>query len=147
MKDETSTTAAEINLCLDIDGRTTDDNDMSSSVLAVDGITTPEVKLGRVGNSEHTTSSTSSSSSLDYSSKTTMTNLSPFLIPSHDNVDDSSVNNAYDALLFDCEIADCGLMPRTFWVPASPREGTPQPRCYLEKLALEIFHHHVPSNG
>ena len=139
--DETSATATtEINLHLDIDGRTTFNTDLLSSVLAIDGVTTIGAKRGRVDtNSEHI--------SLDYSSKTTLTNLSSILIPSYnDSAADSSVNNntAYDALLFDCEIADCGMMPRTFWVPASQSQS---PRCYLEKLALEIFHHHVPSNG
>ncbi|KAL7518558.1 hypothetical protein ACHAWX_003372 [Stephanocyclus meneghinianus] len=31
-------------------------------------------------------------------------------------------------------------MPRTFWIPAQGME----PRCFLEKIALQIFHHHVP---
>jgi hypothetical protein len=135
----TAQASTEINLHLDIDGRTTFNTDMSSSVLAVDGITTIGAKRDRVDtNSEH-------KPSLDYSSKTTMTNLSSIPIPPHsDNSDSSVINAAYDALLFDCEIADCGMMPRTFWVPATPSQS---PRCYLEKLALEIFHHHVPSNG
>jgi hypothetical protein len=54
-----------------------------------------------------------------------------------------------DELLYDCEIADCGLMPRTFWVPAQSFE----PRCWLEQMALDVFHHHTgatdydPSNS
>jgi hypothetical protein len=44
-----------------------------------------------------------------------------------------------DDLLFDCEISDCGLMPRTFWVPS---KGF-QPRCSLEQMALDVFRHHV----
>jgi len=70
--------------------------------------------------------------SLDYSSKATMTNISSL---------DYESCEALDDLLFDCEITDCGLLPRTFWVPA-----TAEPRCYLEKMALEIFHHHVPKS-
>ena len=46
-----------------------------------------------------------------------------------------------DDLLFDCEISDSGLMPRTFWVPAEGME----PRCSLEQFALDVFRHHVPS--
>lgn len=42
----------------------------------------------------------------------------------------------YDDLLFDCEIADSGLMPRTFWVPA---EETFEPRCTLEQFARDTF--------
>jgi len=45
-----------------------------------------------------------------------------------------------DDLLLDCEIADLGLLPRTFWI-----SGEAQPRFALEQLALEIFHHHVPA--
>lgn len=44
-----------------------------------------------------------------------------------------------DEILYDCEITDCGLMPRTFWVPS---EGF-EPRCSLEQMALDIFKHHV----
>ena len=47
-----------------------------------------------------------------------------------------------DELLFDCEISDCGLMPRTFWVPS---EGF-EPRCSLERMALDIFQHHVAAD-
>lgn len=52
-----------------------------------------------------------------------------------------------DDLLFDAEIADSGLMPRTFWVPATdPSENDPAVRCSFEQLAMDVFHHHVPSN-
>ena len=44
-----------------------------------------------------------------------------------------------DELLFDCEISDSGLMPRTFWVPS---EGF-EPRCSLERMALDVFRHHT----
>lgn len=33
-------------------------------------------------------------------------------------------------------------MPRTFWMPA---DGT-KPRCALEQMALDVFHHHVPKD-
>jgi hypothetical protein len=54
------------------------------------------------------------------------------------NNSSSSSSSWYDDVLYDCEIADSGLMPRTFWVPA-----TAAPRCTLEQWALDIFHHHV----
>ena len=43
-----------------------------------------------------------------------------------------------DDILMDCEVADCALLPRTFWVPSNGA-----PRCSLEKMALDIFHHHT----
>lgn len=63
---------------------------------------------------------------LDYRCKSTMTSL----VPSFD----------IDDLCFDCEIADCGLMPRTFWMSPSSK-----PRFSLEQMALDVFHHHVPA--
>jgi len=35
------------------------------------------------------------------------------------NDDSTTEEKILDDLLFDCEISDCGLMPRTFWVPAT----------------------------
>ncbi|KAL9182971.1 hypothetical protein ACHAXT_004250 [Thalassiosira profunda] len=69
--------------------------------------------------------------SLDYASKTTQTSLSSL---------DPSLEAAMDALLFDAEITDCGLLPRTFWVPSTGFA----PRTFCEKMALEVFRHHVP---
>lgn len=40
-------------------------------------------------------------------------------------------------LLLDCEIADCSLLPRTFWIGVNET-----PQCALEQLALDVFHHH-----
>jgi hypothetical protein len=45
-------------------------------------------------------------------------------------------------LLLDCEIADCSIMPRTFWVDHSFR-----PRCNLEQMAYDILAHHCPTQG
>ena len=62
----------------------------------------------------------------------------------------------YDELLLDCEIADSGLMPRTFWVPAevpatannhTNADHSFQPRCTLEQMARDIFRHHTASVG
>ena len=68
--------------------------------------------------------------SMDYSSKAAMTNIGQLPI------------SILDDLLFDCEISDSGLMPRTFWVPVDGMK----PRCSLEQFALDVFHHHVPAN-
>ena len=60
---------------------------------------------------------------------------------SSDNSDDglsTSNEELMDELLMDCEIADSGLMPRTFWIPSN---GTP--RFGLEQMALDVFEHHV----
>lgn len=65
---------------------------------------------------------------VDYRAQAVMTNF------------DSLATETFDEVLFDCEISDSGLMPRTFWVPV---EGM-KPRCSLEQFALDIFHHHVP---
>jgi len=51
----------------------------------------------------------------------------------------SSSSALLDDLLFDCEITDCALLPRTFWMPCI----NTKPRCTLEKCALEVFNHHV----
>ena len=67
--------------------------------------------------------------SIDYSSRAVMTTICDLS------------TSTLDDLLFDCEISDSGLMPRTFWVPV---EGM-KPRCSLEQFALDVFHHHVPN--
>jgi hypothetical protein len=69
-------------------------------------------------------------SQIDYNTKTVPTQFS---IPSNFGT------AMLDELLFDCEIADSALMPRTFWVPSSGFK----PRCSLEKMALDVFQHHV----
>jgi len=51
-------------------------------------------------------------------------------------------NPLLDELLYDCEISDCGLMPRTFWVPCQDFG----PRCSMEQMALDVFDHHVKRN-
>lgn len=69
--------------------------------------------------------------SLDYEPKTVMTSLMSANNNTHAHLDD---------LLLDCEIADCALMPRTFWMPTT----TTTPSCALEQMALDVFHRHVP---
>jgi hypothetical protein len=71
---------------------------------------------------------------VDYASKAIMTNLAPPASSSDQH------QTWIDDLLFDCQISDSGLMPRTFWVPAQGMK----PRCHLEQMAHDIFHHHVP---
>lgn len=108
----------EVNFRLDTDGRTSR-RETGEDDIAGEGI-----------------------SQIDYSTKTVPTQFS---IPSNlktaafpDKGDDDSTT-MLDELLFDCEIADSGLMPRTFWIPSSGFK----PRCSLEKMALDVFQHHV----
>ena len=143
---ETSSTM-ELNLRLDGEGRTT--YDPLALLAAAEFKTTSDehdhqdeeesnTKKAKLEEKEHV-NQTSSTTSLDYSSKTTMTNLASHDISSSSSLDN---NNPMNDLLFDCEITDCGLLPRTFWVSATCME----PRCYLEQMALEIFNHHVPDD-
>lgn len=115
------TTTMELSLSLDSDGRTKYDKQKKPDI---------EPNAKRLKASDENEVSPSSIATLDYSSKTIQTNLST-----------SIQEDAMNDLLFDCEIADSGLLPRTFWISAD----NTKPRCYLEKLALEIFQHHVPN--
>ena len=56
---------------------------------------------------------------------------------------DPSTSQLYRELLMDCDIADSGLMPRTFWVPSTLQH----PRCTLEHMAKDIFDFYVRNNG
>ena len=64
---------------------------------------------------------------INYSTRTSQTNIVEFS------------EEVLDNLLFDAEICDCALLPRTFWVNAGD-----EPRCSLEKMALQVFDEHVP---
>jgi hypothetical protein len=52
-------------------------------------------------------------------------------------IDSTNENSVVDDLLLDCEIADCSIMPRTFWIDHSFK-----PRCNLEQMAHDILAHH-----
>mmetsp|Transcript_14680 Transcript_14680/g.31854 ORF Transcript_14680/g.31854 Transcript_14680/m.31854 type:complete len:441 (-) Transcript_14680:723-2045(-) len=108
----------ELNLRLDSDGRTTFD----PSTCLQDGTTS-----AAVGSSDTESTRTCI---VDYSCKTVLSHLA-----SSDGKEDME-----DDLLYDCEIADCGLLPRTFWMPAKGMK----PRCRLEQMAVEVFNQHVP---
>ena len=118
---EGSETTIEFNLRLDADGRTTYPA-AAPSKSKHEG--EPDSKKAKTP-----------PPSLDYSTKTIMTNLSQLS-------GDATTAKQLDELLFDCEITDSGLLPRTFWVSAN---SDTQPRCFLEQMALEVFHKHVPS--
>lgn len=79
---------------------------------------------------------------LDYRSQTVQTTIG-FASSTTDHSSggdkDTAQQSLLDELLFDCEIADSGLMPRTFWMAAQGRS----PACSLEQLALDIFRHHT----
>lgn len=119
-----STTTMELSLRFDGEGRTTYDPALRSQPSKRARMETPPTE----------SEDTSTSSLLDYASKTASTTLSSL---------DPALEKAMDDLLFDCEITDCGLLPRTFWVPAT----SSAPRTFCERLALEVFRHHVPSNN
>ena len=59
--------------------------------------------------------------------------------PPEDSTQTFSAETSLDELLLDCEIADSGLMPRTFWVAAEGQE----PRCSLEQMAIDVFRYHT----
>ena len=155
--DETATTTTEINLLLDGDGRTTYDpalfpphrgrTEAVTTTTANDDDGNPNKRARGADDppgDRPAPSSSSSSSSLDYSSKTALTNLASMAIPSSSPpLPSSQQRDPYDELLFDCEIADCGMMPRTYWVSPDDDDDHP-PRCFLERLALDVFHRHVP---
>ena len=155
--DETATTTTEINLLLDGDGRTTYDpalfpphrgrTEAVTTTTANDDDGNPNKRARGADDppgDRPAPSSSSSSSSLDYSSKTALTNLASMAIPSSSPpLPSSQQRDTYDELLFDCEIADCGMMPRTYWVSPDDDDDHP-PRCFLERLALDVFHRHVP---
>lgn len=86
---------------------------------------------GRTVSAEHKPDGTGNA--IDYSSKAVMSELSS-------PIDITERREIMDDLLFDAEIADCGLLPRTFWMPCEGRKA----QCRLEKMALEVFRHHVP---
>jgi hypothetical protein len=78
---------------------------------------------------------------LDYSTKAIPTTLM-----ADDN--DELTLQLLDKLLLDAEIADCALLPRTFWMSVSNNNNNnSRPRCLLEQLALQIFQHHVGINN
>ena len=62
---------------------------------------------GRTVSAEHKPDGTSNA--IDYSSKAVMSELSS-------PIDITERREIMDDLLFDAEIADCGLLPRTFWM-------------------------------
>jgi hypothetical protein len=71
---------------------------------------------------------------IDYSSKTVSTT---FRLEDKPHI--SGFETIVDELLFDAEISDSGLMPRTFWVPANGFV----PRCSFEQIAFDVFEHHT----
>jgi hypothetical protein len=86
---------------------------------------------------------------MDYSTRTVMTKLR-FVSTKHGDsssqsslVDKDGLHDVVDELLLDAEISDCGLMPRTYWVPAPGSDSSIDPRCSLEQLALDVFRHHA----
>jgi len=106
----------ELQLRLDSNGRTT-------TITNNDNITKSNSNNNNTNNNTVT---------MDYTSKTVST-----ILTNNTNV------KFMDDLYLDCEVADCAILPRTFWVPAKGMK----PRCTLEQCALEIFHHHIDKNN
>jgi len=52
---------------------------------------------------------------LDYSFKVVNTGLAK----DHNATNDTSQERIIDDLIFDCEILDFAILPRTFWIPAT----------------------------
>ncbi len=132
-----SSSEIELNLRLDSNCRTTtsfdnnneQNNNQSSSIqssIEIDySSKTVFTSLLTTTNIPTTTTTTASSTSSSTSSSTTLSeNYNKTLL---------------DDILYDCEITDCALLPRTFWIPCTNFK----PRCILEQCALEIFYHHV----
>lgn len=121
----------------DVSGKMSD-GDMKKSSLDTDQT---KKMNGSAHMKEEEAEKCSSRCGIDYSSKAMMTN---YLADDNDNrsvKDRKKRRKRLDDLLYDCEITDSGLFPRTFWMPA---DGT-KARCALEQMALEIFYHHVPN--
>eukprot|EP00554_Chaetoceros_debilis_P015802 CAMPEP_0194119938 /NCGR_PEP_ID=MMETSP0150-20130528/41352_1 /TAXON_ID=122233 /ORGANISM="Chaetoceros debilis, Strain MM31A-1" /LENGTH=416 /DNA_ID=CAMNT_0038811817 /DNA_START=18 /DNA_END=1264 /DNA_ORIENTATION=- len=92
-----------------------------------------------VSTKEEHTSKERKKTLVDYSSKTQLTRLADGHRSQIFLEDEQKRTQLMDDLLFDCEITDFALLPRTFWMPANGM----QPRCALEQCALEIFQKHV----
>lgn len=119
MGEEDDVEEIEINFRLDSEGRT--------------ALTSPEAG--------------GSASGIDYSTRVIATHFVEPPPSDYDTNDESTLDSLNDELLFDCEIADSGLMPRTFWVPCSRSSiSCPdnfEPRCTLEQMARDIFELHT----
>lgn len=67
---------------------------------------------------------------IDYASKTVLTSLADESkvnilsnnTSSSSEMSDEEKQKLLDDLLFDCEITDCALLPRTFWMPCTGME-------------------------
>ena len=70
------------------------------------------------------------SEKLDYTAKARSTSLSSLSF------------SVLDDLLYDAEIADCALLPRTFWMPADGEDNITA-SCWMEQLAQQVFQHHT----
>ena len=67
----------------------------------------------------------SSTIAIDYSTKTVLTSLadeSKAKTSSSSCETNDEKQGLLDDMLFDCEITDCALLPRTFWMPCTGME-------------------------
>lgn len=142
---EQETEELEINFRLDENGRTAP--------------TTTTAMPSKNGADNATTTPTPSPPTFDYRSQTVQAKICYMSMGSSSGNEETGTS-LLDDLLFDCEIADNGLMPRTFWMPApldnddeednaaDPKSNHKNaPRCSLEQMALDVFRHHVPTDA
>jgi hypothetical protein len=60
-------------------------------------------------------------------------------VNTHTHTHDFDESNVINDILFDCDIADSCLMPRTFWIDHSML-----PRCNLEQMAYDVLQYYCP---
>ena len=121
----------EINLRLDSDGRTTFDPELSAEFLSVPFDSGKNRRINYESSAIVLNSLVSAAQEGDRM----------FDTGKEIEKDEFHGRNRYDELLLDCEVADCALLPRTFWI--SPDDT---PRCAMEQLAQQIFRYHVRSD-
>ena len=127
----------EINFRLDSDGRTCRSNSEVTANEANDSLLKQQQQQQQPPLIDYQNRVCASSFRTVDDNDSTSTSCNRIIISADD---DNAFQSALDDLLFDCEISDSGLMPRTFWIQS---RGT-KARFSLEQMAMDVFHQHVP---
>jgi hypothetical protein len=128
-----STGSLEIDIRLDEDGRTTFDPTVVLLQALIGG---PNTASGE--DEEAQEQHIADQRTLDYSCKTVQFDSLQW---DDSKGDDPGERCALESLIRDAEIISDGpSLADSFWIPCDSK-----PRCALEKLAVQIFQHHVPS--